>query len=134
MLKTLDVSRSALIAQRERMNVIAGNIAFASTPVDPNAPASSFQRRYVEFYPDQNHGVDTGHVGYRVKADEVSGTITKPSPGDPRADENGNVHYPNINLMDEFADAVLASRAYEANVAAMQMTRQMAEQALRLLQ
>jgi flagellar basal body rod protein FlgC len=77
MLKTLDVSRSALIAQRERMNAIAGNIAFASTPVDPNAPASSFQRRYVEFFVDQNRGVDTGQVGYRVKADEVSGTIAK---------------------------------------------------------
>ena len=36
--------------------------------------------------------------------------------------------------MDEFADAVLASRAYEANVATIQMTRQMAEQTLRLLQ
>lgn len=134
MLKTLDVSRSALIAQRERMNVIAGNIAFASTPVNPDAPAESFQRRYVEFFARQEHGKDTGGVGYRVNVDQVSGTIAKHAPGDPRADENGNVHYPNIDLMSEFADAVLASRAYEANVATIQMTRQMAEQTLRLLQ
>jgi flagellar basal-body rod protein FlgC len=44
------------------------------------------------------------------------------------------VAYPEINLMNEFADAVLASRAYEANTSAIQMTRQMAEQTLRLLQ
>lgn len=134
MLKTLDVSRSALVAQRERMNVIAGNVAFASTPVDLNAPEQSFQRRYVEFFSQQEHGTDTGEVGYRVMVDQVSGTVAKHSPGDPRADENGNVHYPNVDLMSEFADAVLASRAYEANVATIQMTRQMAEQTLRLLQ
>ncbi|MBI1311862.1 flagellar basal body rod protein FlgC [bacterium] len=134
MLKTFDVSRSALVAQRERMNVIAGNIAFANTPVDPNAPEQSFQRRYVEFFAKEEHGSDTGEVGYRVQTDHVSGTRIVHSPGDPRADENGNIHYPKIDMMNEFADAVLASRAYEANVATIQMTRQMTEQTLRLLQ
>ena len=134
MLKTIDISRSALVAQRERMNVIAGNIAFANTPVDVNAPEQSFQRRYVEFFAAEEHGTDTGQVGYRVKVDDVSGTRAVHSPHDPRADAEGNVHYPKIDLMSEFADAVLATRAYEANVAAVQMTRQMAEQALRLLQ
>ena len=56
-------------------------------------------------------------------------------PGHPDADpETGMVAFPEINLMNEFADAVLASRAYEANTSAIQMTRQMAEQTLRLLQ
>ncbi len=134
MLKTIDISRSALVAQRERMNVIAGNIAFANTPVDVNAPEQSFQRRYVEFFAEEENGRDTGQVGYQVKVDDVSGTRAVHSPNDPRADADGNVHYPKIDLMSEFADAVMATRAYEANVAAVQMTRQMAEQALRLLQ
>jgi len=135
MLRTLDISRSALVAQRERMNVIAGNIANANTTRNANGEPEAFQRRYVEFYSESSHGKGEGTVGFRVHVDQTTGPRLVHDPGHPDADpETGMVAFPEINLMDEFADAVLASRAYEANTSAIQVSRQMAEQTLRLLQ
>jgi len=54
-------------------------------------------------------------------------------PGHPDADETGHVAMPNVNLSREMVDLVTASRAYEANLKAMETFRQMAEQALGLL-
>ena len=135
MLRILDINRSALVAQRERMNVIAGNIANANTTRNAQGDVEPFQRRYVEFFSESSHGKGEGQVGYRVHVDQVSEPRLVHDPGHPDADpETGFVKYPAINVMNEFTDAVLASRAYEANIASIQMTRQMAEQTLRLLQ
>lgn len=136
MLRTLDISRSALVAQRERMNVIAGNIANAQTTRNAKGEIEPFQRRYVEFYSESTRGKQgPSDVGFRVHIDQSTGPRLVHDPGHPDADpETGMVAFPEINLMNEFADAVLASRAYEANTSAIQMTRQMAEQTLRLLQ
>lgn len=135
MLRTLDISRSALVAQRERMNVIAGNIANVNTTRNAKGEPEAFQRRYIEFFSESSHGKGEGEVGFRVRVDKSTGPRLEPNPNHPDADpETGMVAFPEINLMSEFADAVLASRAYEANTSAIQMTRQMAEQAMRLLQ
>ncbi|MDA0283486.1 MAG: flagellar basal body rod protein FlgC [Planctomycetota bacterium] len=135
MLRTLDISRSALVAQRERMNVIAGNIANANTTRNAKGEIEPFQRRYVDFFSESSHGKGEGEVGFQVHIDKTSEPRLVHDPGHPDADpETGLVRLPNINIMNEFADAVLASRAYEANTSAIQMSRQMAEQTLRLLQ
>lgn len=136
MLRTLDISRSALVAQRERMNVIAGNIANAQTTHNAKGEREPFQRRYIEFFSESTHGKEgPSEVGFQVHVDQSMEPLLKHQPWHRDADpETGMVAYPEINLMNEFADAVLASRAYEANTSAIQMTRQMAEQTLRLLQ
>jgi flagellar basal-body rod protein FlgC len=136
MLRTLDISRSALVAQRERMNVIAGNIANVNTTRNAKGEPEAFQRRYVEFFSESTHGRNVeGEVGFRVHVDQAMPPLLDHDPGHPDADpETGYVVYPNINAIDEMADMVLASRAYEANTVAIQMARQMAEQTLRLLQ
>jgi len=54
-------------------------------------------------------------------------------PGHPDADDTGHVEMPNVNMSHEMVDLVTASRAYEANLKAMETFRQMAEQALGLL-
>ena len=72
--------------------------------------------------------------GY-LHIDRTSDPRLDHDPGHPDANpETGYVEYPAINAIDEMADMMLASRAYEANTVAIQMTRQMAEQTLRLLQ
>ncbi|NQV27277.1 MAG: flagellar basal body rod protein FlgC [Rhodopirellula sp.] len=137
MLRALDISRSALVAQRERMNIIAGNIANVNTTRNAKGEPEAFQRRYVEFFSESTHGKKNveSEVGFRVHVDQSTGPRLVHDPGHPDADpETGYVAFPEINLVNEFADAVLASRAYEANTSAIQMTRQMAEQTLRLLQ
>jgi len=134
MLRILDINRSALVAQRERLNVIAGNIANANTTRNAQGEVEPFQRRYVEFFSESGHGKGEGQVGFRVHVDQESQPRLVHDPGHPDADaETGYVRFPDINVMDEYTDALLASRAYEANIASIQMTRQMAEQTLRLL-
>lgn len=134
MLKILDINRSALVAQRERLNVISGNIANANTTRNSQGEIEPFQRRYVEFFSESSHGKGEGQVGFRVHIDQSSEPKLVHDPGHPDADpDTGYVKMPNINVMNEFTDAVLASRAYEANIASIQMTRQMADQTLQLL-
>ncbi len=137
MLRTLDVSTSALIAHRQWLNTIAGNIANVNTTRDENGNPKPFQRRFVEFLaqqPDTASGEVGTKVDFRVRVDTTPSTRRVYEPGHPDADADGYVTYPNIDLVEEFANAVVAARAYEANVAAIEMTREMAELTLRILQ
>jgi flagellar basal-body rod protein FlgC len=54
-------------------------------------------------------------------------------PSHPHADKQGLVKYPNVDMITEFSNALLATRAYEANIAVVDMTRQMAEQSMQIL-
>lgn len=136
MLRTLDISTSGLVAQRQRMNTIAGNIANIKTTRDDQGQASPFQRRLVTFTSDTPADApDNGGVGvkFEVKADDEARPKRIHEPGHPDADASGYVMYPDINLTKEFVNAVEASRAYEANVAAIEMTKNMLGQSLKIL-
>jgi flagellar basal-body rod protein FlgC len=130
MLNILKTNESGLAAQRRRMDVISGNIANAQTTRQDGKP-DAYQRRLVEFTAVPNGNSTT--VAAKVVLDEATPFSIRNEPGHPDADKDGNVRYPNINLMNEFVDAIAASRAFDANVNAMQMNYEMAEQALQLL-
>src|SRR5437773_2360663 len=136
MFRTFDISTSGLVAQRQRMNTIAGNIANINTTRDEQGNISPFQRRLITFAADTDR-LDARAQGAGVKFEVGVDRGTEPrkvySPGHPDADKEGNVAYPSINLVTEFVNAVEASRAYEANVAAVEMTKTMANQTLRIL-
>jgi len=136
MFRTLDISTSGLVAQRHRMNTIAGNIANINTTRDDKGNLSPFQRRLVTFAADSDteESVARGHgVKFDVAVDRESEPRKVHNPGHPDADAEGNVSYPNINLTMEFVNAVEASRAYEANVAAIDVTKSMASETLKIL-
>ena len=136
MLRSLDVSTSGLVAQRQRMNTIAGNIANIKTTRDEQGQASPFQRRLVTFTADTpSNASDSGGVGvkYQVQVDSDAKPKKIHEPGHPDADASGYVMYPDINLTNEFVNALEASRAYEANVAAIEMTKNMFSQSLQIL-
>lgn len=141
MLRTLDVSASALVAQRQRMNTIAGNIANINTTRNERGELSPFQRRLVKFeaapleQPGKSRGDAAGPVGVRVEVDVDAATPPRRiyQPGHPDADAEGYISLPNIDLVTEFVNAVEANRAYEANVAAIDMTKSMLSQTLRIL-
>lgn len=135
MLHSLDISASGLVAQRQRINVIAGNIANVNTTRDADGNVKPFQRRFVSFSSapagrDEKRGIG---VQYQVEKDFQSPTRKIHQPGHPDANADGFVGYPNINLTREFANALEASRAYEANIAAMEMTKEMANSTLRII-
>ena len=136
MLKGIEISTSGLVAQRQRMNTIAGNIANVHTTRDADGNLSPFQRRLVTFEADTaDSGSDTTGVGvnYRVEIDTETPARRVHEPGHPDADADGYVNLPNINMITEFVNAMEASRAYEANVTAIEVTKQMAEVTLQIL-
>ena len=136
MFRTFDISTSGLVAQRQRMNTIAGNIANINSTRDEQGNLSPFQRRLVTFIADTDHQ-DALIAAWGSNSRSVSSATASRgkvhSPGHPDADADGNVSYPNINLVSEFVNAVEASRAYEANVAAVEMTKGMAAQTMKIL-
>jgi len=128
-----NVSASALEAQRMRMNTVASNMANAqSTKTEAGGP---YVKKEVAFSSMQiNPGKSDGLVG--VKVDGVVADRKPPliiyDPGHPDADENGNVSMPNINVMEEMVNMMMALRAYEANVKAFNMSKGMYQKALEI--
>ena len=131
-----DISVSGLVAQRQRMNVIAGNIANVNTTRDAQGHPTPFQRRLVSFAPDLSESSNSnGAVGvtYQVKTDDETPFREVYDPGHRDADENGIVRYPNMNLINESINMMEAARAYEANIAAIEASNEMSNASYRIL-
>jgi flagellar basal-body rod protein FlgC len=135
MFSSLDVSTSALVAQRARLNAISSNIANMSTTRNERGEAEPYQPRYVTFQTDTNVTTPGGGAGVRVGSVEFSSEPPKLKyePGHPDADERGFVHYPAVDMTTEFVDALEATRAYEANIGVIEVTKNMSEQTLRII-
>jgi len=143
---SFDVSASGLEAQRIRMDVIANNIANAQTT--RTADGGPYRRRSVVFEAvggtkspfakllDKAVGAEDLGGGVKVsKIIEQQGDqafIQVYDPTHPDADENGMVKRPDIRVTDEMVDLIDASRAYEANVTAMNVTKQIASKTLEI--
>ncbi|MCA9015265.1 MAG: flagellar basal body rod protein FlgC [Planctomycetaceae bacterium] len=136
MLKGIDISTSALVAQRQRMNTIAGNIAAVNVSYDPNGGEEPFYRRIVTFQADtESLGDESSAAGvkYKVEIDTDTPLRKTYDPGHRHADKDGNVTYPNIDVVTEFVNALEAGRAYEANISALDITKDMFNTSLRIL-
>lgn len=138
---SFEVSASGLSAERLAMDVIANNIANANTTHTPQGGA--FKRQLVVFSQkdDPAAGGDgvSDETGGQAGVQAV-GVVQDQSPdklvfdpSNPDADPRGYVHYPNVSIVKEMVDMMAASRAYEANVSAIQEARSMNTAALSLL-
>lgn len=137
MFRSIDVSTTGLVAQRQRMTTIAENIANSNTTRDKNGKPSPFQRRIVTFQAaDAASGRidDAAGVTSKVEVDDSKPPRKVFQPGHPDADKEGMVLMPEIDLTTEFVNAMDASRAYEANISAMELAKDMMTTALRILQ
>jgi flagellar basal-body rod protein FlgC len=137
----LRVSASGLAAQRMRMNAISSNIANINTTRTPEG--GPYRRKDVVFeaMPDErNFGelitVKPDEQIQRVQVTDIlsdrKAPLMKYEPDSPEANPEGYVAYPNINLMEEMANMIQASRSYEANVSAIQASKDMAMSALEI--
>ena len=139
MLSSLDVSTSALVAQRTRMNAISSNLANMSSVRDENGNVKPYQSRFVVFQTDDSTQNKFGAVGVKVGSVETENVEPRYryQPSHPLAVKEGKwqgyVAYPNVNMTQEFTDALEATRAYEANVGAIEITKSMGQQTLRIL-
>jgi len=131
------ISGSGMSAERFRMEVIANNLANANSTRSANG--GPFRRQDVVFA--EVLGSESGRDGNLVlkgvqAIDVVEDQTELPRvfmPGHPDADADGFVTMPNVQLPIEMVNLLTAARAYEANLKAFQMFRQMNEQALGLI-
>jgi flagellar basal-body rod protein FlgC len=136
------ISASGLSAQRLRMDVISNNIANVNTT--RGIGGAPYQRQRVVFEPRgatpqfllpfSSKKTVAEKVGEGVR---VVGVAPDPSPaklvydpGHPDANANGYVSMPNVNIVNEMVDMLSATRAYEANVTAINSAKSMAMKAL----
>ena len=133
MFDVLDMGASGLQAQRTRMDTIAANIANANTTRNAHGQPIPYRRRFVLFAPGQPGASALPGVRVQeIKLDQ-SPFQKRYEPGHPDADADGYVKYPNIDLAMEYVNALEASRAYEANVTMMEVSKQMLNASLRLI-
>jgi len=139
------IAGSGMTAQRIRMDVISNNIANANTMV--TAEGSPYRRREVIFEaPGRtfaeslttarrrlNRTIGSGVKVQKILEDKTDKAFLKVyDPSHPFADQNGLVLRPNINVTVEMVNMIDASRAYEANVTALNSYKQMQNRALQI--
>lgn len=145
---TMNISASALTAQRLRMDTIAENMANVNTT--RTADGGPYQRKTVLFEEIRDNdpfSVVFNNVfgdGRRVPAPQgmgvrVAGIVEDDSvgplvydPTHPDADELGYVRMPNVNIVEEMVNMISASRSYEANITAMGVSRTMVQRTLEI--
>ena len=128
MFSSIDVSTSALKAQRLRMETLAGNLANVSTTRNEQGEAVPYQPQAVIFATDDSVGTN-GAMGVKVESVETLQVDPrlKYEPGHPDADEAGYVAYPAVDVMIELTDSMEAARAYEANLGAIEITKDLGQ-------
>lgn len=138
---SMDISSSALTAERTRMNLISSNIAnanstrtaeggpykrkdavFSATP-----PAGSFKSALQKASQNSPMGVEVVQV-----VEDRNPPRLQYDPSHPDADPQGYVAMPNVNVVEEMADMIAATRTYEANVTAVQAAKSMALKTLEI--
>jgi len=140
MIPALDISTSALVAQRIRLDTVSSNLAnLTSLERDANGEMQPYQARYAIFQTDDSLETRQGAVGVKVASvqSEQIEPLYRWQPSHPYAikegPKRGYVAYPRINMTAEMVDALVATRAYEANIGAMELSKNMAQQSLRIL-
>ncbi|MEG6568317.1 flagellar basal body rod protein FlgC [Thermoanaerobacterium thermosaccharolyticum] len=143
-LNSIDISATGLTAERLRMDVISQNIANVDTTRTSNG--GPYRRKLVvlkeidnqnSFSDMLNAAKGTQAIGNGVEVVSIVDGNKTPlnrvyDPGNPDADNTGYVNYPNVNIVSEMVDMISATRAYEANVTAVNSAKSMIEKALEI--
>jgi len=140
---SMHISAAAMAAQKERMDILAQNIANAeSTHTTKGGP---YRRRQVVFSATplkQDFNSLFSHISNKKDAVSVKvANVTEDprpfheifDPGHPDADKKGMVKFPNVNPVEEMVDLTSAARSFEANVTAMEASKNMFLKSLELL-
>jgi len=139
-LQSLNISGSGLTAQRLRMDVISENIAnMDSTRTEAGGP---YRRKMVvlsstgDFKSMLMKNINSSGTNFGVEVSDIiedeSDFKLSYNPEHPDADENGYVSMPNVDSLKETVDMMEAYRAYQANITALNTTKQMAVKALEI--
>jgi len=138
---SMNVSASALSAERTRMNLISSNLANANTTRTPEGGAYKRKDAVFGATPLKNpfNKILDNAANRNIRQVEVMEIIEDKNPprlqydpGHPDANPQGYVALPNVNVVEEMADMINTTRSYEANVTAIQAAKNMALKALEI--
>lgn len=140
-LTAIKISSSGLNAQRTRMNVVASNLANINTT--RTAEGGPYRKKEVIMsaidIKDKFGREMKASMNGKLQGVEVSGIVEDQAaprkvyePGHPDANEEGYVFFPNISLMQEMVNLISASKAYEANITAINASKSLALKAIEL--
>lgn len=132
--RVFDIAGSAMSAQSVRLNTTASNLANA------NSVSSSANETYRARYPifqaqlDRANSAQNEAIGVNVAGivESDAPLVNEFNPNHPLADENGYVYRPNVNIMEEMANMISASRSYQTNVQIADSARKMLSKTLAL--
>jgi len=124
------ISASGLSAERLRMDIISSNVANAQTTRTEDGGA--YKRKVATF--SESYDEKLGMLGVKtVSIEEDKSPLRKLyEPEHPDADEQGYVEYPNVDMLVEMSDLIVASRAYESNVDTLNAQKSMISKALEI--
>jgi flagellar basal-body rod protein FlgC len=133
-ISSLGISASGLSAQRRRMDAISNNLANANTT---RTPEGGPYRRQEVVFTARTEDTDLGVAKTQgVQEPQIVEDSAPPrmayEPGHPDADAGGYVRMPNVNIVNEMVDMISATRAYEANVTAIDAAKAMVAKALEI--
>ena len=130
--KVFDIAGSGMSAQSVRLNTTSSNLANAQTT--GKTPEEVYKARHPVFAAVMNEYSNQGSVGVKVK--EIVESNEEPQklyqPGNPNANEEGYVFMSNVNMIEEMANMMSASRSYQSNVEVMNTTKQLMLRTLQL--
>lgn len=137
---SINISATGLTAERTRMEIISKNIANAQTTRTSSGTPyrrqiAVFKEREGKSFADILNGkMDNSKGGVKLSkvAEDKSAFKKVYNPGHPDANEEGYVEMPNVDIIKEMVDMITATRAYEANVTALNSTKSMAMKALEI--
>ncbi len=130
MFGALDIAVSGLKAYGKQMEAISSNVANARTTDAGNGEP---YRRIEAIFKSSEDGVSGVEISDLVK-DMSDFQKILASPGDPRADKDGYITMPNVDMATELISLNFASRAYQANAAILKRYQSMVKSSLELLQ
>lgn len=134
-----DLAGSAMSAQSIRLNTVASNLANAQTA--SSSIGQTYRARHPVFAPlyQEQLGAGAGSEGDAQAGVQVLGIVESDAPLQPRyephhplADEQGYVYYPNVNVVEEMADMISASRSFQINVQIVEAAKTLAQRVLAL--
>ncbi|HEY1844285.1 MAG TPA: flagellar basal body rod protein FlgC [Buttiauxella sp.] len=130
------VSGSAMTAQTVRLNTIASNLANAESPALNEESVYKARRPvFAAVYQNDELMGNKALTGARVQVMDVVETgnaVQRYEPHHPMANAEGYVYYPDVNVVEEMADMMSASRGFETNVDVLNSVKSMQQSLLRL--
>lgn len=133
-LKIFDISGSGMNAQSLRLNLVASNISNA------NSVSSSIDQTYrsrqpvfaAELKSILDHQDAASKVNVLGVVESQAPAVMEYAPNHPMADQSGYIYKPNVNVVEEMANMMSASRSYQNNVEVLNTAKEMVLQTLRM--